>query len=216
MRIAFLTATLLVSSIASAATPIDGWYSSLYGGYSYIPNNVRKSYLGTQFNRATFNNGYNVGGRLGFQGGPMRYEGEFTYLNAQAGSFSSNRFIQFFRPNRLSGHSSAALGMANIYYDFPDMVPCIAPFVGGGIGYAWVNTRLTTRNFFGFNNFSASDNLFAYQGTAGFTYNFAENYALNIAYRYIGTTNAGELGKKFQAHLASVGVVYRFNEYYYK
>ena len=56
-----------------------------------------------------------------------------------------------------------------------------------------------------------NDNVFSYQGTAGITYNFAEQYAVNIAYRYIATSKPEDFGRIFQAHLASAGVSYRFD-----
>lgn len=226
MKTAFFSATLLASGLAAAATPIDGWYSSVFGGYSYLPDNISRTYYGTTFTHASYTAGYNAGGRFGFQGGPMRYEGEFTYISANANAFRANG-IRRFHP---SGHSNAALGTANVYYDFPEMVPCISPFLGGGLGYGWVEGRLNSRRspfaqrFVNHRNalvahqfsFKGSDSVFAYQATAGLTYNFAENYALNIAYRYVGTTRVDKLGKIFQANLASIGVVYRFNEYNYK
>jgi opacity protein-like surface antigen len=221
MKIAFFSATVLASSLATAATPIDGLYSSVFGGYSYLPDNVSERHHGIKFERASFNNGYNAGYRFGYQTHPLRYEGEFSYLRANVKSFHSNRFPfgltpGFKRHRNVSGNTSAVLGMGNLYYDFPDMVPCIAPFLGLGLGYGWIETSMGNHSRFTRRHFKGSGSSFAYQGTAGLTYNFTENYALNIAYRYVGTTQVNGLGKVFQGHLASVGVIYRFNEYNYK
>ncbi|MBA2652867.1 MAG: porin family protein [Tatlockia sp.] len=255
MRTAFFSATLLASSLATAAIPIDGWYSSVFGGYSYLPNNLDLNRINnsTNFNNPllipNFNNtfspphhnaidsgknGINAGGRLGFQGGPMRYEAELTYINASTDRNShANRhnsvlfqpFSFYDRYSNVRGQTNAFFGMGNVYFDFRDFVPCISPFIGAGLGYGWVETTIKwdNNNFFTFNpfnqfntHFRSSDNAFAYQGTAGLTFNFAEAWALNIAYRYIATTKLDNLGKKFQGNLASVGLVYRFNEYNYK
>jgi len=222
MRIALFSAAFLASGLAAAATPIDGLYASVFGGYSYLPDNVSKYHYGTKFDRAEFKSGYNVGGRFGYQSHPLRYEGEFTYTQADVKSFhTTRRFSPFFtgrkRHRRVGGDTSAALGMANVYYDFPDMVPCISPFVGVGVGYGWIETSLNHRELFiNRQHFKGSGSAFAYQGTAGFTFNFSENYALNLAYRYVGSTRVSDLGKSFQGNLASVGVVYRYNEYKYK
>lgn len=217
MRIAFFSATMLLSSLTSAATAIDGLYSSVFGGYSYLPDNISRFHRGIFFDRAAYHNGYNAGLRFGFQSHPMRYEAEVTYINAKANTFRLRQF--FFRPfprRHISGQTYAAFGMANVYYDFPEIVPCIAPYLGIGLGYGWVESTLDVRQFFLQYHFRGADSAFAYQGTAGLTFNFSENYALNIAYRYIGTTKINQLGKIFQANLASVGVVYRFDEYKYK
>ena len=259
MKTALFSATLLASSLATAAIPIDGWYGSAFGGYSYLPNNVNLNrinntnnfnnpFLFPNFNNSfllsprnnsidTGKNGFNAGGRLGFQGGPMRYEAELTYIgtntnrNHHANRHNSLLFQPFpvLTPYRnLRSQTNAFFGMANVYYDFQDFVPCISPFIGAGLGYGWVQTTikwennnfLSPFNFNQFNqsntNFRGSDSAFAYQGTAGLTFNYSEAWALNIAYRYIATTRLNHLGKKFQGNLVSAGLVYRFNEYNYK
>ena len=45
MRGKLFSAVLLTSGIATAAVPIDGWYASLFGGYSYLPNNLKLTRL---------------------------------------------------------------------------------------------------------------------------------------------------------------------------
>lgn len=212
MRIAFFSAALLASGLAAAAVPVDGWYSGIFGGYSYIPDNISVNRFGIARNYASYNGGYHVGGRLGFQSNPLRYEGELTYIQADVSKF----YVNDIRQSGVGEDTSAFLGMANVYYDFPEMVPCVSPFIGAGIGYGWVQARLKSTGPYFPTYFKGSDSAFAYQGTAGLTYNFAENYALNLAYRYVGTTRINELGKVFQANLGTVGVVYRFDEASYK
>lgn len=227
MRIALFSATLLVSSLATAATAIDGLYSSLYGGYSYLPDNIRQFHRGVFFDNVSYHNGYNAGLRFGFQSHPLRYEGELTFINAKANTFRLRQFFNQPFPNRyVSGQAYAAFAMANVYYDFFEIIPCISPFLGVGLGYGWIETTVNIKNYYFLNysflyssseyRFRGADSAFAYQGTAGLTFNFSENYALNVAYRYIGTTKINQLGKNFQTNLASVGVVYRFDEYKYK
>lgn len=199
-----------------AATPIDGLYSSIFGGYTFIPDDISKVKLGSFFNQISYNSSYNVGGRFGLQNGNLRYESEITYIQGNVNKFSVNNISQL----QTNGQIMAIFGMANIYYDFPEMIPSIVPFAGVGLGGGWVQAKFSNnsptiipKNIV---NFKAEDGVFAYQGTFGLTYNFAENYALNIAYRYIGTDKVNSFGKIFQAHLGSVGVVYRFDEDYYK
>ena len=215
MRIAFFSATLLASGLAFAAVPIDGWYGSAFGGYSYVPDNISRTHLRTFFTHASYQNGFNAGGRFGFQSNPMRYEGEFTYIGADTKSFRAFRIRHY----HTDGQLNSAFGMANVYYDFPEMVPCISPYLGIGIGYGWVQSKFTGRSTL-FPNYShrfeGSGSTFAYQGTAGLTFNYTESWAFNLAYRYVGTTRVRALGKVFQADLGSIGVVYRFNEYNYK
>ncbi len=212
MRTSFFTAAVLASGLATAATPIDGWYSSVFGGYSYLPDNISHTYQGNVFTYGAYNNGYHAGGRVGYQSNPLRYEGEITYIHAS----SDGLFVNGVNRRDTNGQISNTLAMANVYYDFPEMVPCLAPFAGVGLGYGWVEASMSARTPVGWVNFKGSDSVFAYQATAGFTFNFAENYALNIAYRYVGTDRVDEIGKVFQANLASVGAIYRFDEGNYK
>lgn len=211
-RILFITATLLTTTIATAATPIDGWYSSAFGGYTYLPGNVNATNLGLTRSNTSYQSGFNAGGSLGFKSNPMRYEGEFTYLKANIKNFSVNGIRQV----QPSGYANAALGLANVYYDFPGIAMTVQPFLGAGIGYAWVQSKLNSTGPFGTTSFSNSNSVFAYQATGGLTYNFAENYALSLGYRYVATTHVSDLGQMFQAHLANVGATYRFDGNRYK
>ena len=212
MRITLLSAFLLASGITSAAAPIDGWYSSVFGGYTYIPGNVENYTFGYFLNNSSFNKGYNAGARVGFQSNPIRYEAEYTYLHANAKAFQFNNIQQDY----VYGYTTANMIMANVYYDTPEILPAIAPFLGLGIGYAYVQERL---NSIGpvINTFFSMDNgSFAYQGTIGLTYNFATNYSVNLAYRYVATSSSDVFGNIFQAHIANAGVVYRFDNGNYK
>jgi len=204
--------TLLTSSLSMAAVPIEGWYSSLFGGYVYLPNNIKNTNTGAYLSNATYRPGFDAGGSLGFKSTPMRYEGELTYLRANVNKFDAD----FVKQTGVTGNSSAFFAMVNVFYDFQSVLPSIQPFLGGGIGYGWVNAKLNSTGPTYALGFSGSNCEFSYQGAAGFTYNFAENYALTLGYRYIATLNANELGKFFQANLANVGVVYRFEENRYK
>lgn len=212
MKSVFFSAALLISGASVAAVPINGWYSSVFGGIAYIPNDLDVITVGHYRSGASYQPGYNAGGRIGFQSYPLRYEAEFTYVSADLKKFS----IDSIRQRYVTGKTTAAAGMANVYYDFPDMVPAISPFLGVGIGYAMVDGTFNSRNAFRSTHYKASESAFAYQGTAGITYNFSESYAINIAYRYLATDKIHDLGKVFQANLGTVGVVYRFDEATYK
>ncbi len=212
MKFALFSTALLASSIASASTAIDGWYLSAFGGYSHLSSNISTNRFGTFYSDARYHDGYNAGGRIGFQSNPIRYEFEYTYINAKAERFYINQIDQ----QDVKGHALANLIMANLYYDFPEMLDAIAPFVGIGIGYAFMETKLEGNGPFYTTLFKESGNAFAYQGTVGLTYNFSENYAINAAYRYTATANSGHFGKSFQAQMGNAGVIYRFDNGNYK
>lgn len=213
MKFSLFSATLLAAGIASAAAPVNGWYAAGFGGYAYLPENINTTRFGVLFSNPSYNNGFNAGGRLGYQNYPMRYELEYTYIQADTRSFELDHITQ----TGISGNSNANLGMANIYYDFPDnIIPSINPFLGVGIGYAYIQNSLGSTGPGGITFFKDNTNAFAYQATGGLTYNFAENFALNAAYRYVATATKGEFGQIFQAHLANAAFIYRFDECDYK
>ena len=213
MRAVGFCCALLASSLSQAATPIVGWYSEIFGGYAYLPSSVNTVFDNLSLNHDYYRGGFDVGGSLGFKSSPLRYEGQVTYLKANVNSFRANDVLQ----TGMTGYQEGVFGLANAYYDFSSFCsPLLQPYLGVGIGYGWVQVALNSN---GPNNplqFSASDSVFAYQGTAGITYNFSETYALTLNYRYLATTNASQLGNLFQAHLANASVVYRFDGNAYK
>lgn len=210
-KIITISACLFVTAI-QAATPIDGWYGSAFGGYSYFESNVATRVGGLFRNVPKYQDGWHAGGRFGYQSNPMRYEIEYTFTKGDAYKF----LVAGIPQAGVTGDTSASFGMLNVYYDFPDGVPAIAPFIGGGIGYAHVEAKLNSTGPGAITRFKQTDNVFAYQGTVGATYNFAENYAVNLAYRYAATDRASTLGKRFQVNMATVGFIYRFEGNQYK
>jgi opacity protein-like surface antigen len=217
MNCKLISALCLVTGFAQAATPINGWYSSVFGGFTYLPDNVTNTTLLLYRDGLGYNGGYNAGGRFGFQSNPLRYEGEYTYLHADLKHFEINHI----RQNNVRGYGEANLIMANIYYDFPDMLPAISPFLGGGLGFANIQASLASTEFAGsgypfYTQLSISDNKLAYQGTVGLTFNFCENYAVNLSYRYLATNKSSAFGDVFQAHIASAGAIYRFDQGFYQ
>lgn len=210
-KIVFATA-LFMSATATAATPIEGWYGSVFGGYAYLPNNLYITQSNLLWNNATYKSGFDAGGSFGFKSTPMRYEGEVTYINAQLNRFNINELPQV----GLKGLNQATFGMANAYYDFLPVISPLEPFLGVGIGYGYISSRIKTNDPLNLTLFNAHNSVFAYQATAGLTYNFSECYALTVDYRYIATTRMNNFGKSFQANLGNVGALYRFDGTIYK
>lgn len=210
-KLLFSTA-LLATSTVMAATPIDGWYAGIFGGYAYLSGNVNKTKNGFLRNHAEYKDAYDAGGSFGFKSTPLRYEGELTYIKGKLERFKLDRRTQ----TGVVGNNQAGFAMANIYYDFPPFVPTIEPFLGLGIGYGFVDGVFKSNGPLTATRYKTSDSVFAYQGAVGFTYNFAEAWALNVNYRYLATDKVNGFGKHFQASLANVGGVYRFDGNLYK
>lgn len=213
MKRVLLPALLFASSSGFSAVPINGWYSGAFGGYTYLPNNLSKLLGDLYRTDAHYSSGYHLGARVGYKSAPLRYEGEFTYLTANINRLKINGLKQ----NAVSGDTYSNLLMANIYYDFPNILPCLNPFLSAGLGYAFVNTNLFSSGpNFGPTNLSGSNGVFAYQASTGINYDFSEFFGLNASYRYVATERVEILGKSVQANLLSLGLVYRFDEAQYK
>lgn len=212
MKIKFISLAFFVSQLATAATPIDGFYGSVLGGFAYLPSNFNTSIPGVFIDGANYHIGYDVGGRIGYKYYPFRFEGEVTYVNGGLDNISVNSIPQ----TAFRGENTGTFLMGNFYYDFPDMLPAISPFIGVGLGFGYLSAFIESNDPLTSIAYNPNDSVFAYQGSAGLTYNFAENYAVSANYRYIRSTNAGSFGQPFEAHLAEFGVTYRFNESNYR
>lgn len=212
MRLAVLSLILTTPLLTYAATPIDGWYGRLFVGYAYLPDNVRKVNEGIYYTDSAYQSGYLAGGSFGYKANPLRYEAEVSYLNANVAHFSQN----YVRQNNVGGYNNGISGMANVFYDFPGILSCLEPFLGFGIGYAWLHDQLNNLSTTNITNFKITSSTFAYQGLAGITYNFTENYSIDVGYRYFVTPNLFNFGSEFQSHFAVLGVAYRFDDARYK
>lgn len=204
--------SIFFTSVINAATPIDGWYSTIFGGYAYAPGNVNNTSYGLTRNKVVYQSGFDAGGNFGFKSNPMRYEGEISYFKANTEKFKINSVTQ----TNVNGYNQAVFALANIYYDFPRENPLLQPYLGIGIGYGFIQAILNSGGPFTNTAFNIESSAFAYHGDAGITLNFAENYALYISYRYITTAKIVDFGKAFQANIANVGATYRFDGNNYK
>lgn len=206
MKKTLLSALFLAGATCHAAAPIDGWYSSAFGGYTYTPGNINIVQNGVLYNQATYRSGYDVGGNFGYKSNPMRYEAEVFYLRNSIKS----AFVNNIQQTTIDGYNNAVFGMANVYYDFQGLIECLQPYLGAGIGYGWVNTRFHSGPLFE-TGFGADNSVFAFQALTGITYNFADNYAVGLGYHYLVTTNASNFGQSLQANIINITATYRFD-----
>ncbi len=201
-----ISLVFLTTPVTHASTPIDGWYSNVFAGYAYVPDNIDTTRGNITYTNAHYQSEYNAGGSFGFKSNPMRYEGQVTYLNATLNHVYENSLKQ----TKTSGHNNALFGLVNVYYDFPDVIQTISPFLGLGLGYAWIDMNINNKRLVDVPDFNDAGSAFAYQGSVGLTFNFAENYALNIGNRVFAFDHI------FQAHLANISAIYRYDEARYK
>jgi opacity protein-like surface antigen len=159
--------------------PEGGW-TGLQGTKSSITgtNPVTGQSVTFPINQS-FDSGWNVGARAGYQWGPWRFEGEYSHRE-NGGHLTGPGA-------RLNGSIDTNSFMANGIYDFSLGWP-VTPHIGMGIGVAEVNGSVSTPNFGTFSK--SSDTLFAYQAIAGIRYMFTPSLAFDLDYRYRGSSDA--------------------------
>ena len=220
LRSALLAATVMVAPVAAVADPINGLYIGAGAGANYLQDLTIKSITYPQQPippRTGSFPGSNVTSSLGFIGvGSIGYGlGNGLRFEVEGG----------YRQNKLSGvqgglvNSSAGgdqfkyTGMVNALYDF-DLnafgVP-LAPYVGVGVGYAYVqnsNVRIrgnsgpfipgTPQGYPELLRSTNGDGSFAYQAIIGtaYTINQVPGLALTLEYRFLGL--AGDRTTNYQ------------------
>jgi opacity protein-like surface antigen len=112
------------------------------------------------------------------------------------------------------GNTHAETYMVQGYYDFSTPWP-VAPFVGVGLGVANIHEKQVgqPRGVL----LEGSTGAFAYAAIGGFAFRVTPNIAIDVAYRYFGTTSQhfranrfGTPGADFQSHALIVGLRYGF------
>jgi OmpA-OmpF porin, OOP family len=154
-------------------TGLEGTRSSING-----TNPITKQTFSFPINQS-FNDGFNVGARAGYQMGPWRFEGEYSYRQNASNATALG--------SRLNGTVDTNSFMANAIYDFNLGWP-LTPHIGMGIGVADLNGNVNGPNI-GYHS-KTSDAVFAYQALAGIRYMISPTLALDLDYRYRGSADA--------------------------
>jgi outer membrane protein OmpA-like peptidoglycan-associated protein len=159
--------------------------------------------------KAKFDSGFNAGGRLGIQYGPIRVEEEYSYRhNGLSNFFGANAGGS---GNLFSGNRNAHAIMTNFIYDFTIGWP-VSPHLGFGVGAVdiidsvsqnpVVAGPITVRTpggalvgavpagtTFGGTFLKGNSWQFGYQAIAGFRYDINPLLAFDLDYRYLATTD---------------------------
>jgi opacity protein-like surface antigen len=180
LGIALLALVLVLTPMGTAmADNQKGWYMGLFAGY-VIPGDLE---LSGPLGSADFSldNSYNLGIKGGYiipQAPYIAVELEYNYM------FAADVDTQ-----TLAGGGSvtgddvttSAL-MANLLFRYPG--DWIRPYIGFGIGWSWIDVKLTG-DIFG----DESDNAWAWQFLAGVNFAFAKNWSADLGYRYFAAEN---------------------------
>jgi opacity protein-like surface antigen len=194
-----MAADLLYSSPAQAAVNYGGPYAGVKGGVNWLGSDPR--FAGEAADVATpdilsFDAGFNAGIVGGYSFGQRwgmfspRLEVELGYLRNNLSTFRDDSAVA--ATAGATGDVHAFYGLANILLDIPVGGFGFTPFVGAGIGFA--NTRLSVilppvgGAGVGTDQF-ADDTNFAWDVTAGLSYDISRNVTFDIAYRFLQFTS---------------------------
>jgi len=185
MKRFILTAILALVFITTSAHAADkGMYLSGNLGLS-IASDSDLSVLGVDIGEISFDPGITIGGAIGYDYGNIRAEGEIAYHFWDMDELTVSGILPGCPcTGPIDGDASALSFMVNGYYDFPVANSSIAPYLGGGIGFANVEA--------GFSGLpDDSDLVFAYQIMAGIGFEINPSTTLTLGYRYFATTDPG-------------------------
>src|SRR4051812_15611945 len=173
------------------------YYVGVEGGYTGL-DDASGRIVGTGLRlKERFDDGYNVGGRVGVEWGSWRFEEEFRFQHNTQRSASISGLpaglcggvARCPAPRRAArGRRGHAL-MTNAIYDFAPLTWAwgISPHIGGGIGAVGQHEGLRP---IGLNEIVQNTQWeFGYQAIAGIRYNISPNIVFDLDYRYLGTVD---------------------------
>lgn len=213
MKNIWMAAAALVSFPAMVGAQDMGWvrdgaYARVQGGWSNLDDNSFSTSLGRVHTKYD-DDGWISGAALGTRMGPWRGEIEGLYAEHEAKGHSLNGV----GVGGVDGHAKLTAGMVNGYYDIGQ--GRLKPYVGGGVGYA--NVKLDNYRAAGAKVADDDDNVLAYQGMAGVSYEINPCWSINGEYRYIGTNDAeirtlggGKSKVAYDSNNVMVGLTYKF------
>lgn len=185
-------AFFMVSSPALAQDEVlkDSIYLRIGGGVSFVsemdqditpPSGVALCLaIGCNPDRRVtdFDNGYFVGAALGFDyADGIRTELEYRYASADVDSVAVYEGAVEVAPAGVGDEAVLHFLMSNFYFDFANS-SALTPFIGGGVGGAFMENDLGQR-----------DAALAYQGRAGVSLGLGGGFLADVEYIYTRTNN---------------------------
>ncbi|MEJ0020269.1 MAG: OmpA family protein [Acetobacteraceae bacterium] len=188
-RSLMLTTALAAAPLAAQAQPFQGLYIGAGAGYN-LPQGVRAqpNLLGAPGSTIFPDGGVVALGSIGYAlGNGLRFEVEGNFRNGNVSSVTSAV------PQTISGRLRTYGAMANAFFDMDIGVPWLFPYVGGGVGYAWTNAKLTGGALGLSNSVSDTQGNFAFQAIGGLSFPMpgVPGLSLSTEYRFYGVTGRG-------------------------
>ncbi|MCB2088527.1 MAG: porin family protein, partial [Sphingomonadaceae bacterium] len=189
MRNLVIGVAMASTALASPALARDGqWYVGVDGGAMIVQDLDMDINTIVDAGRIETDTGFDFGGVVGYDFGPVRLEAEGSYREADTdvvaitrGGFPSGVALTGAGSFPAAGDANALSFMVNALADFGDD-DGLQGFVGGGVGVARVDVS-TTVNTAG-PGLNDSDTGFAWQALAGVRAPLTDSWDIGLKYRY--------------------------------
>lgn len=222
-----LVASLSASSVYAADLAVDqtenksptySFYGSLFAGAG-LDATLDQVWNPTFHEEYYLDTGWLVGATFGVRLWDWtRVEGELSYQDfgpdANAGFLDG---VQIYNvPDPIDHSVSVTYLMANLWADIPNNT-AFTPYVGGGIGAAWVNYQGLWSGNGGLVP-SEADTAFAWQLGGGIQYDFTSEWSVDVGYRYkrledfhiTSDVSTTDMEGTLDSHNVQLGIVRRF------
>lgn len=193
-----------LSAPAAVAQEVSGLYFTPKILYTYQTGDMdsgnwnngiwnANAHLGKEDTDHNLGLGLSVGYNLGYLNDfPIRVEAEYLYrgeaeFGAGPSTVAGNRAGQDFR---IKAHSL----LGNIFLDIPTET-ALTPYVGGGLGLAYLDTDYSAYANGNSISTSSSDMNFAWNLGGGVAWSLTDSMAVDLGYRYVdlGTADSGDV-----------------------
>lgn len=222
-----LAISLALASTALATPALardDAWYVGVEGGVLLVEDIDYDISGVADAGSVDHHMGYDFGGTLGYDFGPVRLETEVSYRSANMDAYTSLTTTPGYTGNGLTtlgsgkfdsvyGSTSALSFMVNGLVDFGS--DTTTGFIGGGVGVARVDTNADVTGYGSF--IDDSDTVFAWQILAGLRHAVSDNIDVTLKYRFFNADDVNlvdvtgrEFDGRFRSHSIMGGITYNF------
>ena len=194
---------IFILMLASSVFAADGVYISGNIGLTILNDSDLTSSAAPGVTVETeFDAGLDVYGAMGFVVGQARIELELAYRINDIDSFTSGVTVSG------GGEVSALSGLVNAFYDIKTDSK-ITPYIGGGLGVAYVEIDNLLLSFNGITiPGNEDDTVFAYQVGGGIAYAINDKMTADLGYRYFATEDPDfdGLEAEYDSHNITIGI----------
>jgi opacity protein-like surface antigen len=185
-----------------------GWYISIFGGASWAKDqnfsaekyidSLNYFYLDGELEPDTgFMAGIAVGASFNdWLRGEVEFSGNFHDISGDAYAHLHYGGTHYDADASFDGDETALFALANLWLELP-VGGAFRPYIGGGVGFGRLDLDISSDAYIDFSNsldgldlIDDSDWGFAYQIGGGVAFEIAENWAIDVGYRYKVINNA--------------------------